>query len=109
MHQAVLSWATDGYLIGTAMLPHAGYNEAHAHRTISTGVVSHTVNFHEPFDASELLLLANESVWAGRGRSHGRCNVWTQHGRLVATFTQDNLIRAFADQRDHSGDYQRIM
>jgi len=109
VHQAVLSWATDGYLIGTAMLPHAGYNEAHAHRTISTGVVSHTVNFHEPFDASEWLLLANESVWAGRGRSHGRCNVWTQHGRLVATFTQDNLIRAFADQRDHSGDYQRIM
>ena len=77
VHQAVLSWATDGFLIGTAMLPHAGYNESHAHRTISTGVVSHTVNFHERFDASEWLLLAHESIWAGRGRTHGRCNVWT--------------------------------
>jgi acyl-CoA thioesterase len=109
VHQAVLSWATDGYLIGTAMLPHAGYNEAHAHRTISTGVVSHTVNFHDRFDASEWLLLAHESVWAGRGRTHGRCNVWTEDGRLVATFTQDNLVRAFPDAQDHTGDYQRIM
>ncbi len=109
VHQAILSWATDGYLIGTAMLPHAGYNEGHAHKTISTGVVSHTVNFHERFDASEWLLLANESIWAGRGRTHGRCNVWTEDGRLVATYTQDNLVRAFADRRDHTGDYQRIM
>jgi acyl-CoA thioesterase len=108
-HQAVLSWATDGYLIGTAMLPHAGYHEGQAHRTISTGVVSHTVSFHEEFDVSEWLLLAHESVWAGRGRTHGRCNVWTRDGRLVATFTQDNLVRAFADQRDHTADYRRIM
>ena len=48
-------------------------------------------------------------VWAGRGRTHGRCNVWTQDGTLVATYTQDNLVRAFADRKDHTGDYQRIM
>jgi len=60
-------------VIGTAMLPHDGYNESHAHKTISTGVVSHTVNFHDRFDASQWLLLANESVWAGRGRTQPRC------------------------------------
>ena len=109
VNQAILSWATDGYLIGTAMLPHEGYNEGHAHKTISTGVVSHTVNFHDRFDASQWLLLANESVWAGRGRTHGRCNIWTEDGTLVATYTQDNLVRAFADRKDHTGDYQRIM
>ena len=43
------------------------------------------------------LLLANEAIWAGRGRTHGRCNVWGRDGRLVATYTQDNLVRAFAD------------
>jgi acyl-CoA thioesterase II len=109
VHQAIASWATDGYLIGTAMLPHAGYNEGHAHKTISTGVVSHTLNFHDRFDVSDWLLMANESVWAGRGRTHGRCNIWTEDGALVATYTQDNLVRAFADRRDHSEDYQRIM
>jgi acyl-CoA thioesterase II len=109
LNQAILSWATDGYLIGTAMLPHAGFDESQAHRTISTGVVSHTVNFHDRFRADEWLLMANESIWAGRGRTHGRCTIWTEDGRLVASYTQDNLVRAWADGKDHTGDYQRIM
>jgi acyl-CoA thioesterase II len=108
-NQAILAWGTDGYLIGTAMLPHEGYNENHAHRTISTGVLAHTLNFHERFRADHWLLLANESIWAGRGRIHGRCNVWTQDGRLVATYTQDSMIRGFGDGKDHSSESQRIM
>ena len=109
VNQAILSWATDGFLIGTALLPHEGVNESHAHKTISTGVVSHTINFHERFDASAWLLLAHESVWAGRGRSHGRADVWTRSGQLVATYTQDNIVRRFSDGTDHTGDYERIM
>lgn len=107
--QAILSWATDGYLIGTAMLPHPGYNEGHAHRTISTGVIGHTLHFHDRFRADEWLLMSAESIWAGRGRTHGRCNIWAEDGRLVATYTQDNLVRGFGDGQDHSGDYRRIM
>jgi acyl-CoA thioesterase II len=109
VNQAILSWATDGYLIGTSMLPHEGFNEGHAHKTISTGVVSHTLNFHDRFEANEWLLMANESIWAGRGRTHGRCTIWTTDGRLVATYTQDNLVRGFGDGKDHTGDYKRIM
>ncbi len=109
VNQAILSWATDGWLIGTAMLPYAEVHQDQAHRTISTGVVSHTLNFHERFNADEWLLLANESIWAGRGRTHGRCNIWTQGGRLVATYTQDNLLRSFVDHHDHADGYKRIM
>jgi acyl-CoA thioesterase II len=109
VNQAILSWATDGYLIGTAMLPHAELNEHMAHRTISTGVIAHTLNFHDRFHADEWLLMSAESIWAGRGRTHGRCNIWTEDGRLVATYTQDNLVRGFADTKDHTGDYNRIM
>jgi acyl-CoA thioesterase II len=109
VNQAILSWATDGWLIGTAMLPHADVNQLQAHRTISTGVVSHTLNFHDRFEADEWLLLANESIWAGRGRTYGRCNVWAQGGRLVATYTQDNLVRSFVDHHDHVAEYKRIM
>jgi acyl-CoA thioesterase II len=108
-NQAILSWATDGYLIGAAMLPHPAYNEGQAHKTISTGVLSHTINFHDRFEADQWLLLSVESIWAGRGRSHGRCTIWTEDGRLVATYTQDNLVRAFGDRRDHTGESQRIM
>lgn len=109
VNQAILSWATDGFLIGTAMLPHAGYHEGLAHRSISTGVISHTLNFHDRFRADEWLLMANESIWAGRGRSHGRCTIWTEDGRLVATYTQDNLVRGFADGNDHSDEFARVM
>jgi acyl-CoA thioesterase len=52
VNQAVLAWATDGYLIATAMRPHEGINQHAAHRTISTGVLAQTVVFHEPFSAA---------------------------------------------------------
>ncbi len=94
--QAILAWATDGFLIATAMRPHAGIGQAEAHRSLSTGVVGHTLTFHEPFSAAEWLLIAHESPHAGAGRSHGRAQVFTREGRLVASFVQDNMIRAMA-------------
>lgn len=92
--QAILSWATDGFVIGLAMRPH--HDEVRiedAHRTVSTGVIGHTVNFHERFDAGDWLLVAQEATYAGRGRIHGRGLVYTVDGRLVATFSQDSMAR----------------
>jgi len=95
-NQAILAWATDGFLIGTAMRPHAGIGQAEAHQTLSTGVVGHTLTFHEPFSVRDWLLIAHESPHAGGGRSHGRAQVFTREGRLVASLVQDNMIRAMA-------------
>jgi acyl-CoA thioesterase len=92
--QAILAWATDGFLIGTAMRPHAGIGQAEAHKSFSTGVVGHTLTFHEPFRAHDWLLFAHESPHAGAGRSYGRAQVFTREGRLIASFVQDNMIRA---------------
>jgi acyl-CoA thioesterase len=94
--QALLAFATDGFLIGTAMRPHAGVGQAQAHRTVSTGVVSHTLTFHEPCSAGEWLLLSHRSPYAGRGRCYGRADVFRADGTLVAGFVQDGLIRARA-------------
>ncbi|GAC1517003.1 MAG: thioesterase family protein [Acidimicrobiales bacterium] len=91
--QAMLGYASDGFLIGTAMRPHAGVGQALAHRSISTSVVSHTLTFHEQFDAGRWLLLAQESPYAGRGRSYGRAQVFDEDGRLVASFVQENMVR----------------
>jgi acyl-CoA thioesterase-2 len=91
--QALLSFATDGFLIGTAMRPHAGVGQAQAHKTLSTGVLSHTLTFHEPVDAGSWMLMANESPYAGHGRAYGRAHVFTSDGRLVASFVQDSMIR----------------
>lgn len=91
--QALLAYATDGFLIGTAMRPHAGVGQSQAHRTLSTGVLSHTLTFHESFSAADWLLLSQHSTYAGHGRCYGRANVFDEAGRLVASFVQDAMIR----------------
>jgi acyl-CoA thioesterase len=98
-NQAILAWGTDGFLIGTAMRPHTGIGQADAHRTLSTGVVGHTLTFHEPFTTRDWLLLAHESTHASAGRAHGRAQVFTREGRLVASFVQDAMLRAMAEPR----------
>jgi acyl-CoA thioesterase len=93
-NQAILAWATNGQLIGLALQPHAGTVDiSQAHRTISTGVIAHTINFHERFDIGSWLLVSQEATYAGRGRVHGRGSVFTREGQLVATFSQDSMAR----------------
>ena len=75
------------------MLPHAGVGQAQAHSTLSTGVISHTLTFHEPAPASGWTLMRHHSTYAGRGRGYGRADVFTADGLLVASFVQDSMIR----------------
>jgi acyl-CoA thioesterase II len=97
--QALLAFATDGFLIATAMRPHAGVGQAQAHVTVSTGVVSHTLTFHEPAPAREWLLLSHHSPYAGHGRSYGAANVFRADGTLVASYVQDAMIRPLPEGR----------
>ena len=101
--QAFLAYATDGFLIGTAMLPHKGFGQSLAHVSISTGVISHTITFHQPFAASEWLLLSQCSPYAGGGRTYGRADVFTADGRPVASFVQDNMVRAIPEGQSPVG------
>lgn len=98
VHQALLSWYTDPFLIASALRPHDGVGQAMAHDTISTGVITHTLSFHEPVDATKWNLLANRSIFAGHGRTYGMGQVFTSGGQQVASYVQDNLVRAFRDE-----------
>jgi acyl-CoA thioesterase II len=93
MAQALLAYGTDGFLIGTAMRPHAGIGQNMAHRSVATGVVSHTLTFHQPVPVGSWLLMAHEGAWAGRGAAYGRAQVFTEDGTLVASFVQESMIR----------------
>jgi acyl-CoA thioesterase-2 len=92
--QALLAYASDGFLIGTAMRPHPGVGQALAHVTIATTVVTQTLTFHDYVDAGDWLLLAHSSPYAGRGRSYGRADVYRTDGGLIASYAQENMIRA---------------
>ncbi|HKA03991.1 MAG TPA: acyl-CoA thioesterase domain-containing protein [Acidimicrobiales bacterium] len=94
--QGLLAHATAGYLIGTAMRPHEGVGQSLSHRAMSTGIIGHTISFHEDFDPHDWLLIHHDSPFAGRGRTFGRGAVFTQDGQLVASFSQEAMIRHFA-------------
>jgi len=92
--QALVAYSTDGFLIGTAMRPHAGVGQAQAHRTLSTGVLSHTLTYHERCPAAGWHLLEQRATYAGHGRSYGRGEIFRADGALAASFVQDAMIRA---------------
>ena len=71
INQALLGYASDGFLIATAMRPHEGIGQSMAHVSVSTTVLTQTLTFHERFSADDWLLLDQRSTYAGRGRSHG--------------------------------------
>ena len=93
LSQAMLAYATDGYLIGAALRPHEGIGQDMAHRSLTTGVVTHTIGFHEPVPPGEWLLMAQHSTYSGRGRAFGRAQVFDERGALVASFSQESIIR----------------
>jgi acyl-CoA thioesterase len=92
--QAILAWATNGWLIELSMRPHRDIVRIEdAHRSLSTGVIAQTLNFHREFDAGSWILVSQEATFAGKGRVHGRGAAHTEDGTLVATFTQDSMVK----------------
>jgi acyl-CoA thioesterase II len=101
VNQALLAFTTDGYLIGAAMRPHKGVGQSQAHVTLSTGVLTHTLTFHEPVSAGEWFLLTSHSNYAGRGKSYGHGDAFDVDGQLVASYVQDGMIRPMPAGRSH--------
>jgi acyl-CoA thioesterase II len=102
-HQGVLAWGTCGAPIGLAMRDHGDVVSIdQAHRTVSTGVIAHTIHFLDDLDATEWLLIVHDAAHAGSGRVHGTGQVFTGDGQLVATFSQDSMARASAEPLDPS-------
>ena len=94
VNQAILSWSQPGPLIALSLRPHADVAKiTDAHVTLSTGVIAHTVHFHERFDVGDWLLVQWESTYTGHGRVNGRGRVFGSGGALVSTFSQDSMVR----------------
>ncbi|MEU9242703.1 acyl-CoA thioesterase domain-containing protein [Streptomyces sp. NPDC048385] len=90
---ALLAYATELTLIGTALRPLESVTQADAGQLFASAVTSHTLWFHRPFDTGDWLLLRQHSPLAGHGRSFGRGDVFSEQGALLATYTQEALLR----------------
>ncbi|MBB4087650.1 acyl-CoA thioesterase [Sphingomonas carotinifaciens] len=90
MHRAILAYASDMALLGTAMLPHGVHWLT---PSIQTASLDHALWLHEPFRADEWLLYVTDSPWAGHARGFNRGTIFAADGRLVASVAQEGLIR----------------
>ena len=95
--RALLAHFTGHLSISTTMRPHRGMGTSMAHHRLSTAVMTISVAFHEPVVWDGWLLYHHESTAAGAGMSYVRGQVFTGTGALVASFTQEGMIRWFDD------------
>jgi acyl-CoA thioesterase-2 len=90
LHQALLAYASDFSFITTALKPH-GVTWLTPGMQVAS--LDHAVWFHAPFRADEWFLHVMQSPRASwsRGLVHGR--VYSRDGRLVASTSQEGLVR----------------
>ena len=81
--------------ISATMRAHEGVGTSMAHHDLSTAVMAISVTFHEPVHWDGWLLYHHESVQVGKGMSLVRGQVFTEPGALLASFSQEGMIRAW--------------
>ena len=89
-HQALLAYASDYGLLGTALLPHALTFQSPG---LQAATLDHAIWFHRPFRADAWLLYATDSPSASGARGFARGQVFTRDGLLVASVAQEGLVR----------------
>ncbi|MCP4006943.1 MAG: acyl-CoA thioesterase II [bacterium] len=90
LHQCVLAYASDLTLLDTATMPHG---VSFMQENFQAASLDHAMWFHRDFRADEWLLYAQDSPSASGARGFNRGSVFTRDGKLVASTTQEGLIR----------------
>jgi len=93
LHAALLAYASDFSLLATALRPHGVtiYNES-----MQVASLDHVMWFHRPCRMDEWLYYEMDSPSAQGARGLARGSIFTRDGRLIASTTQEGLMR----QRD---------
>ena len=90
LHRAVIAYASDYTLLGTAALPH-GLSWMRGELTGAS--LDHALWFHRPARADDWLLYATDSPWTGGGRGFNRGCIFDRSGNLVASVAQEGMMR----------------
>ena len=94
LHQALLAYASDFQLLGTATFPHG---ISYYQPNVQMASLDHALWFHRPFRADEWLLYSIDSPSAQNSRGLARGQIFDRNGRLVASTAQEGLIRVVPD------------
>jgi acyl-CoA thioesterase-2 len=88
--RAALAYISDYFLTSTTMLQHA---ESLWAGKVMSASLDHALWFHRPCRVDEWLLVDAVSPFAGGGRGLARGQIFDRQRRLVASVTQEGLIR----------------
>jgi acyl-CoA thioesterase-2 len=96
LHRAMLAYASDFHLIGTATFPHGiSYLQ-----NVQMASLDHALWFHRPFRVDEWLLYSCDSPTAQGARGLARGMIYSLDGRLMASTAQEGLIRLRSESRN---------
>ena len=90
MHRALMAYASDFHLVGTATLPH-GVSAVKDDLVMAS--LDHAMWFHRPVRVDDWLLYSCDSPSSSGGRGLARGLIFDRDGRLVATTMQEGMIR----------------
>jgi acyl-CoA thioesterase II len=90
LHRAILAYITDQQLLGTCTMPH-GLNWLKGELISSS--IDHAVWIHDDFRVDDWMLFDTTSPVSGGGRGLNLGHIYTRDGRMVASVSQEGLIR----------------
>src|SRR5690606_29623900 len=90
LHRTMLAYASDMALIPTATRAH-GLSGIRG--DILEASLDHSIWFHDDFRIDDWLLYETRSHWTGRGRGLISGRVFRRDGALVASVSQEGMIR----------------
>jgi len=94
LHRALLAYASDFQLLGTATFPHG---ISYYQPNVQMASLDHALWFHRPFRADEWLLYSIDSPSAQGGRGLARGLIYDRDGKLVASTAQEGMIRVASE------------
>ncbi|MGN7724718.1 acyl-CoA thioesterase II [Luteimonas sp. 22616] len=95
LHRALLAYASDFHLLGTATFPHG---ISYYQPNVQMASLDHALWFHRPFRADDWLLYSIDSPSAQGSRGLARGLIYDREGKLVASTAQEGLIRVNAGE-----------
>ena len=90
LNQCVLAYASDFTLLDTALIAHGRFI---FDPTLMVASLDHSIWFHSSFRADDWLFYDQDSPSSGGGRAFCRGTLFTRSGELVASTTQEGLVR----------------
>jgi acyl-CoA thioesterase-2 len=91
LHRCLLAYVSDFNLLDTALMPH-GISPMEM-QNLMMASIDHAMWFHRSLRVDDWLLYSTDSPSASGVRGFARGNIFSRDGRLVASTTQEGLLR----------------